>query len=325
MVNARLVEAYLERACARYYARVGTAQDRLVLDADDFTGLAEEIEPALRAPGDVDAYLDRLGNMIGLDDVRQTVDGLVAEARLAAERAAQGLPTGTASRHLIFVGGRGTGKATVAGQVGGIYAALGLLDSGHVVACRPAHLAGRDRSDTAAKVSLHVDQAMGGVLLIQGADRLGASRDAVDELLRFMDERRDKFMVICTGTAPEIDEFLLANPGFRAEFGAIVEFRGPTARELVRMFQRFAERDLYMLDEELRVELLTRFGRLRDDADFANAHTVRAMFEATVARQAARLAQAQVNAATAARLSVHDLPEDSLEQMLGGLREASES
>lgn len=326
LVNARLVEAYLERACARYYARMGTAHDRLVLGPEDFTGLAEEIEPALRDPRDVETYLNRLNAMIGLDEVRQTIDGLVAEARLAAERAEQGLPPGNVSRHLIFIGPRGTGKSTVARLVGGIYAALGLLDSGHVVACRAAHLAGRDRADTAAKVSLHVDQAMGGVLLIQGAERLAQrGNDTTDELLRFMDERRDKFMVICAGANPGMDEFLMANPGFRAEFGAILEFPAPTERELVKMFQRFAERDLYMLDEELRVELMDRFATLREDPDFANAHTVREMFEETVARQAARLARSRVDVTMAARLGVQDLPESRLQEALGDLRESPES
>jgi hypothetical protein len=131
-----------------------------------------------------------------------------------------------------------------------------------------------------------------------------------------MAERRDKFMVICAGLPEEMEGFLLANPGFRAEFGAIIEFREPTERQLVQLFSRLAERDLYMLDEELRVELLDRFGGMRGYPGFAFADTVRRLFDQIVARQASRLAGAQVNAAAVARLSVRDLPESEAGRLL---------
>src|SRR5690606_40177618 len=94
------------------------------------------IEPALRPPGDIDGYLRQLDQLIGLEDVKAAVHELADEARLAADRARYGVGDGGV-RHLIFVGPPGTGKTTVAGLVGGIYAALGLLGSGPVVACRP--------------------------------------------------------------------------------------------------------------------------------------------------------------------------------------------
>jgi hypothetical protein len=142
----------------------------------------------------------------------------------------------------------------------------------------------------------------------------------VRELMRHLSERGVRFMVVCSSPAAEMEGFLAGNPAFRAQFGRVVEFTGMADRELVRLFQNYAERDLYMLDEELRVELLTRFERLRDDPAFAYARTVRVLFEQTVARQAARLSGADVNAATVARLTVRDLPETALEQMLGDFR-----
>ncbi|MBC6457954.1 AAA family ATPase [Actinomadura sp. HBU206391] len=321
LVNARLVETYLDQACQRHVTRAGATRDRLVLVPEDFAGVAEAIEPALRPPGDIDTFLNRLDQMLGLDEVKQTVEGLVAEARLAADRAHHGLPSGNASRHLIFQGPPGTGKTTVAGLLGGVYAALGLLDSGHIVACRPVHLAGRDAVDTENRVGAMIEQAMGGVLLIQQAHRLERSPAVVAELLRYMEERRDKFMVVCTSRSEEMASFLDANPGFRVEFGTIVEFEPLSDRELVQLFQRQAERDLYMLDEELRVELLARFERMRERDDFENARTVRAVFEQTVARQGTRLAGVNVDAATVARLTTHDLPDSTLEQMLGNLHQ----
>ncbi|MCW2917088.1 MAG: ATPase [Actinomycetia bacterium] len=311
LVNSRLVEAYLDRACQRHIGRAGGSRDRLVLTPQDFSGVAAEIEPSLRPPGDVDGFLRRLDQMIGLDQVKQVVHGLADGARDGDE----------ATRNLIFVGRPGTGKMTVAGLVGGIYAALGLLDSGHIVACRPVHLVGRDLIDTENRVYAMVEQAMGGVLLIQEAHRLERSPDVVAELLRYMEERRGRFIVVCTSPAAEMDGFLSAGPDFRAMFGEVVEFADFSDRELVQLFQRFAERDLYMLDEELRAELMARFARMRDDESFAYGRTVREMFEQSVARQAARLAGQDVTAATVARLSALDLPESALQRMLGDLHQ----
>jgi DNA polymerase III delta prime subunit len=319
LLNARLVETYLEQACQRHVARSGASQDRLVLVPADLAGVAEAIEPALRPPGDVDGFLSRSAEMVGLAEVKRAVEGLAAEARLAADRAYHGLSPGNVSRHLIFLGPPGTGKTTVAGLVGGIYAALGLLDSGHIVACGPAHLTGRDDAETESRVAAMVEQAMGGVLLLQQAHQLGRSPEAAAELLRCMSARRGEFMVVCTGRTTEMEPFLAAHPGFRAEFGTIIEFAPLSARELVRVFQLQAERDLYMLEEELRVELLARFERMRSAESFQHARTVRAMFEQTVARQGARLAGADVDAAAVARLIARDLPDSTLEQMLGDL------
>ncbi|MFI0357914.1 hypothetical protein [Actinomadura sp. 9N407] len=321
LVNARLVEAYLDQACQRHLERAGGAsRDRLVLVPDDLSGVAEGLEPALRPPGDIDGYLRSLDKLTGLEDVKQAVRELAEEAELAVDRARHGVGGGE-PLHLVFTGPSGTGKTTVAGLLGGIYAALGLLDSGHVVACRPVHLSGRDQTDTETRVASMVEQALGGVLLIQEAYRMDRAPAVVNELLRCMRQRGGRLMVVCSSPAAEMEGFLAGAPQFGAEFGRTMDFEGMGDRDLVGLFQAYAERDLYILDEELRVELLARFARLRDDPRFAFARTVRALFEQTAARQAARLAGADVNAATVARLTARDLPESELEQMMGDFRQ----
>ncbi|WP_026341631.1 hypothetical protein [Actinomadura atramentaria] len=316
LVNARLVEAYLDQACRRHLERAGASRDRLVLSAQDLAGVAESIEPALRPPGDIDGYLSRLDALTGLEDVKETVRDLVERAETAAGRRRHGVGGGE-PLHLLFTGAPGTGKTTVAGLLGGIYAAFGLLESGHVVACRPVHLAGRDRADTEARVAAMADQALGGVLVVQEADRLDRAPAVVDELRAVLAARGDRFMLVCTGPSAEMDGFLAGNPVFRGEFARRLEFTGMGDRDLVLLFQQYAERDLYVLDEELRAELLNRFEAMRGDPAFAYARTVRTLFEQTVARQAARLAGADVNAATVARLTASDLPATPLERMLG--------
>ncbi|POM26792.1 Stage V sporulation protein K [Actinomadura rubteroloni] len=307
LVNARLVEAYLDQACRRHLERAGASRDRLVLSAQDLAGVAESIEPALRPPGDIGGYLSRLDALTGLTEVKEAVRELVEHAELTAERLRHGVGA-KEPLHLLFTGPPGTGKTTVAGLLGGIYAAFGLLASGHVVACRPVHLAGRDRADTESRVAAMVEQALGGVLVVQEADRLDRAPAVVDELRAALHTHGDRFMLVCTGPSAEMDGFLAGNPVFRGEFGRLMTFEGMGDRDLVRLFQDYAERDLYVLDEELRAELLTRFETLRGDPAFAYARTVRTLFEQTVARQAARLAGADVTAATVARLTASDLP-----------------
>jgi hypothetical protein len=157
---------------------------------------------------------------------------------------------------------------------------------------------------------------MGGVLFVEDAHLLDRMPAAVEELSRLMRERRDEFMVICASRPDEMEGFLRANPGFRAEFGTVVEFGEPTERQLVQLFSRLAERDLYMLDEELRVELIDRFAGMRRYPEFAFADTVRRLFDQTVARQAARLSGSRVDPAAVARLTVGDLPGSVAGQLL---------
>lgn len=308
--GARLVEDYLDRAAQRHLSRLGAAPGRLVLTTEDFAGVAEEIEPVHRPAGDADLLLRRLDQMIGIGQIKEAVHRLADAAR-----AGQG-----GQRHLVLLGRPGTGKSTVAELVGGIYASLGLLSTGQIVSCRPVHLAGRDPFDTESRVHGLVEKARGGILLIGEADRLERHPDVVQELCRVMRERAGRFIVICTSAADGFEAYLLNHPEFRELFGEIVRFVELTDRELVQLFQQQAERDLYTLDEELRVELMSRFARLRADPGFAFGRTAREMFEQTVARQSARLRGAQLSAAAVTRLSVGDLPETVLQHAFRDFR-----
>lgn len=301
LTAARLVETYLERAYNHAVGRGGGAQERLVLQAVDFAGVAESIEPALRPSGDVDGYLDLLTDLIGLTEVKAEVERLAREADHPVNIICEGPP--------------GTGKATVAGIIAGIFGVLGVLPSGHLIQCRPEHILGRDALETELRTAGIVRQAEGGVLLVQKAD--GLTPEAVAELFR--GQREHPYMLILAAT--DIDPFATANPDIAATFDRL-DFIAPTDRELVQLFVKLAEKKLYMVDEELRLELLTRITRFRDNKDFAFGRTVHQWFNETVARQARRIAGVVgADALTSARLTVRDLPESGLERMLGDLQQ----
>ncbi|WP_148086297.1 hypothetical protein [Actinocorallia herbida] len=301
LTGARLVETYLERAYNRALGRGGGARERLVLEAADFSGVAESIEPALHPGGDVDGYLDLLADMIGLETAKAEIERLAREAE--------------APVNLIFEGPPGTGKATVAGLLAGIFGALGVLPSGHLIQCRPEHIVGRDTLETELRTAGIVRQAEGGVLLVQKAD--GLTPEAVAELFRGL--REHPYMLVLAAT--DIDPFLTANPDIAATFER-VDFTPPSDRELVQLFVKLAEKKLYMVDEELRLELMTRFARFRDSEQFAFGRTVHTWFDDTVARQARRISGLTgADALTVARLTTRDLPESGLERMLGDLQQ----
>lgn len=153
------------------------------------------------------------------------------------------------------------------------------------------------------------EQAKGGVLLIEEAHRLAEHPHVVEEIGRAMRGNAGRLIVICTSTDDGFEAFLLDTPEFRGMFGEIVRCIELTERELLQLFQRQAVRDLYTLDEELKLELMSRFAWMRQNPAFAFGRTVREMFEQSVARQAARLRGARMSAVAATRLSVRDLPD----------------
>lgn len=301
LTGARLVEAYLDRAYQRALGRGGGARDRVVLQSGDFAGVPETIEPALRPAGDVDGYLETLRRMIGLEEVKAEVERLAAEAEEPV--------------NLVFEGPAGTGKATVAGIIGGIFGALGVLPSGHLIQCRAEHLLGRDTLETELRTAAMVQQAEGGLLLVQQAEQLTV--EAVAELFRGFREHPYQLVL----ASRDLGDFLSANPDIEATFLKL-DFPPPTDRELVQLFTRLAEDKLYVVEEELKLELMTRIARMREGEGFEYGRTVHRWFDETVARQARRLAGlAGADAMTAARLTSRDLPESNLERILGDLNQ----
>ncbi|WP_399895623.1 right-handed parallel beta-helix repeat-containing protein [Streptomyces sp. BBFR51] len=269
-------------------------------------GEAEGTDPAASpgtqdqgdGPGD-DASLAALDALIGLDNVKEQVRTLVNLTQLAQRRASLGMPAPPMSRHLVFAGPPGTGKTTVARLYGDILAGLGTLRSGHLVEVSRADLVAQIVGGTAIKTTEAFNRALGGVLFIDEAYTLlsdgqgsGANfgREAVDTLLKLMEDHRDDVVVVVAGYSSRMDDFLSSNPGLASRFSRTIEFENYSVPELVAIVEKMCLSHQYRLDESAHQALAVRFDRMPKDATFGNGREARRVFEEMVDRQATRLA-----------------------------------
>jgi Holliday junction resolvasome RuvABC ATP-dependent DNA helicase subunit len=254
----------------------------------------EPAEPPA-AGADVTRALEELDGLIGLEPVKRQVREMAALARSVSLRKAQGLAVPEFSRHLAFVGNPGTGKTTIARLLAQIYAALGLLTNGQLVEVSRGDLVAGYIGHTAPKVTQAFDSARGGVLFIDEAyslDRGTAQdfgREAIDTLLKLMEDHRDEVVVIVAGYPAPMNVFLDANPGLRSRFTHTIIFPDYTNEELVEVFARFFADNDFALAESGRVTALSFFANQPRGQTFGNARLARSLFEQALIAQATRL------------------------------------
>ncbi len=291
--------------------------------ASDGSGeAAAGVAPAPAAVGDpLDDLpeLVELNQLIGLEPVKKQVRSQINMIRNAKQRQAVGLPVPPLSRHLVFSGPPGTGKTTVARLYGRVLAALGVLENGNVVEAARSDLVGQYLGATALKTRAAVEGALGGVLFIDEAYTLarqfGANSDlgleAIDELVRLMEDHREEVVVIAAGYTDEMQTFLDTNPGLRSRFSRTIEFPAYGPDELVEIVRLQAERSHYRWAEQAAARLTEYFRRQQTDGVLGNARDARTVFELTLERQAERLAAvAEPSAQQLTQLTYDDLPDE---------------
>ncbi|HEY7721891.1 MAG TPA: AAA family ATPase [Pedococcus sp.] len=255
--------------------------------------------PELEQPQEsVDELLAELDALIGLRRVKREIHRQVAVLRVEKLRVDAGLRSPTMTRHLVFTGNPGTGKTTVARLVSGIYRALGLLSRGHLVEVDRSELVAGYLGQTATKTADVVASAAGGVLFIDEAYSLAGGggshgdqygQEAVDTLVKEMEDRRDDLVVIVAGYPAPMEAFIAANPGLASRFRTTIEFEDYTDDELVAILAHLAEG----ADYELLPEAVERFrevlGRTPRGGGFGNGRFARNALEAAIGHHAWRL------------------------------------
>jgi stage V sporulation protein K len=253
----------------------------------------EESKP----PRPLEELLAELDTLVGLERVKRDVRQLINFLKVQRMREEQKLKTMPASRHLVFYGNPGTGKTTVARLLAQVYRTLGTLRRGHLVETDRAGLVAGYVGQTAIKTKEVTERALGGVLFIDEAYTLSQGgggdfgREAVETLLKMMEDHRGDLVVIVAGYTAKMQDFLDSNPGLRSRFNKHLRFEDYDTAQLVQIFKNFAARADFRLTPAAESELTRLFdslARARDET-FGNARTARNLFEMAVSRQADRI------------------------------------
>jgi len=271
---------------------------------------------------DVERLLAELDSMIGLEAVKSEVRALIDEIQVNEWRRGAGLSVGAASHHLIFTGAPGTGKTTVARVYGQLLKALGVLPNGRFREVSRRDLVGQYIGHTAEKTTSVFEDAMGGVLFIDEAYTLsragGASADfgqeAIDTLVKLMEDHRDQVAVIVAGYTREMLDFLDANSGLASRFAKTMEFENYGPDELIMIADRIASNDDYIFAVGLSDALHEYFSQMERDRNFGNAREARKLLEGMRKAQSGRLR------ALGRMPSVEDLRTLTLEDLLSTIR-----
>ena len=233
----------------------------------------------------LESALNELGSLIGLESVKREVRKLVNLIQVSQMRERAGLKLASTSLHLVFAGAPGTGKTTVARLIGAIYKALGLLKKGHLVEVDRSGLVGGYVGHTAIKTKEVIESALGGVLFIDEAYSLTSQSDndfggeAIETLLKHMEDYRDQLVVIAAGYSEEMEEFLASNPGLDSRFKTKINFENYSVTELTEIFENLViENDYHVAEGAIQV-IRDILDVVKDDEKFANGRTVRNLFE----------------------------------------------
>jgi hypothetical protein len=243
-------------------------------------------------PKSLEELLDELDALVGLEAVKGEIHRQVAVLKIEAKREAAGLKVPTITRHLVFVGNPGTGKTTVARLVAGIYRALGLLTKGQLIEVDRSELVAGYLGQTAMKTADVVKSAVGGVLFIDEAYSLAGDQygtEAVDTLVKEMEDRRDDLVVIVAGYPAPMAFFIAQNPGLASRFRTTIEFADYSDDELVGIFRVLAEAADYDIPDDVEARFREMLKGIRRGPTFGNGRYSRNVLEAAIGQHAWRL------------------------------------
>ena len=258
---------------------------------------AEQAKPAEEKPS-FDELMAQLESLVGLDKVKKDVKNLVNLMKVRKLRQENDLPVPPMSLHMVFMGNPGTGKTTVARLISGLYAAIGVLSKGQLVEVDRSGLVAGYVGQTALKTQEAIKSALGGVLFIDEAYSLSSGgendfgREAIETILKAMEDHRDDLIVIVAGYDEPMQKFLSSNPGLESRFNKYFYFPDYTGEQLLAIFKNQCKKNSYTLSPEAEEAAKALFDRLDEERDdnFGNGRDVRNCFEDMIVRQSNRVA-----------------------------------
>jgi stage V sporulation protein K len=293
----RAVAAFEEILCGRADTRRGLSSEGNVAGAPSKEASGEKKLELLGLDDEIAGAISELTEMVGLNAAKNEIIALAKYIKVSRMRQARGFKQARISLHLIFTGNPGTGKTTVARAVARLYRALGVLSKGHLVEVDRGGLVSQYVGGTAIKTKDAVESALYGVLFVDEAYSLhketswgDVGSEAVETLLKLMEDNRDRLAVIVAGYTDKMADFIASNPGLQSRFTRQIQFEDYAADEMLQMFERSAADNGFELDPDAKQSLLDRLLQVEGDSGFGNGRGVRNTFEAAIVAHANRIA-----------------------------------
>jgi SpoVK/Ycf46/Vps4 family AAA+-type ATPase len=300
--NGRTMRQLFDEICKRQAGRLQTGDSSQMTNEQLMTIEVQDIPYEAPKAVDCSECLKKFDGMVGLESVKKEVSSLAAFLTLQIKRGEINTFQG---KHYVFTGNPGTGKTTVARIMADVFKTLGILSKGQLVEADRSKLVAGYAGQTAIKTNQLIDTAIGGVLFIDEAytlksndqDSFGA--EAIDTLLKRLEDDRGKFICIVAGYTDQMHDFIDTNPGLKSRFTQTIHFEDYTPDELTQIFVNMATAKKFELDEAMQKAVHQQFEQLylRRDKNFGNAREARRIFDQTVEKQSQRLVAEINNAA----------------------------
>lgn len=283
---------------------------------------SDESHSAASSKTSIDGLVQEINSLIGLESIKAEVAELINMLRVQQMRLAAGLPKPDTTNHMVFYGNPGTGKTTIARKLGDIYKTLHLLSKGHFVETDRAGLVAGWLGQTALKTTEVLESAKGGILFIDEAYTLSPPNDqdlfgqeAIDTLLKYMEDNRDDIVIIVAGYQDRMERFISSNPGLKSRFGKYFHFPDYDAKELGAIFQEIAEKSQYKFGTGFQAKLGDFCEKIvaGKDQNFGNGRVMRNLFDRCITNHANRVIQIQnATSSQLMELQPNDIGEEDL-------------